>query len=110
MPDAEPQEGHTPLSWMALLLLAKDDIIMPTGTDNPVTTTTVNDFLAADSSGKTLKPTLPSGWVSSDLDKSQCQTITIPGTVFNKVMPTKDDLAYLAHCRAVNTADEAANC
>ena len=52
-----------------------------------------------------LGPQIPLADVSSELQASQCQTIRIPGTSF-EVIPSTADLAYLAHCRAVNAPNE----
>jgi hypothetical protein len=104
IPGTDAPSPTNPTPWMALLIFAEGEIQLPPSSNNPVTTGTVADFLAP--STTVLKPQLPDGWVSSDLLSSQCQTITIPGAVFNAVVPSTDDLPYLAHCRALNTLDE----
>jgi hypothetical protein len=95
---------ENPTPWMALLIFAEGEIHLQPDSNNPVATGKVSDLLAA--STTILKPDLPNGWVSADLLASQCQTITIPGAAFNALMPSTDDLRFLAHCRAVNTLDE----
>lgn len=96
--------------WLALVIFAEGEIIMPVDqhgnvmSNNPTTARTVAQFLATDST--TLKPTLPPNFVSADVLASTCQTITIPASVFANVMPTESDLVYLAHCRGVNTLTE----
>jgi hypothetical protein len=108
----DPNQGQglpnpaNPTAWMALLIFAQSEMILPPQSNNPVTTTTVDLLLTPDSEGKILKPQLPIGWVGPDLLNSQCQTITIPGAVFNAVVPTTADLPFLTHCRGVNTLDE----
>ncbi|HEU4844804.1 MAG TPA: IPT/TIG domain-containing protein [Burkholderiaceae bacterium] len=53
-----------------------------------------------------LKPTFPAGWLSDTTLASQCQTITVRGAAFSAVAPQTADLSYLAHCRAVRSAEE----
>ena len=104
IPNQDQPNPANPTAWMALLVFAQGEMILPEGTNNPVTSSTVSALLAT--STTVLKPQLPVGWVSSDVLSSQCQTITIPGAVFNAVVPTTADLPFLTHCRGVNTLDE----
>jgi hypothetical protein len=104
-PDSPPSNSTNPTPWMALLIFADGEILLPPNSDNPVTTCTVSQFLHPPDPN-VLKPTRPKGWVSAGLLASTCQIITIPGAVFNAVAPTTNDLPYLAHCRGVNTLDE----
>ncbi|MFZ1084369.1 MAG: IPT/TIG domain-containing protein [Terracidiphilus sp.] len=105
-----PTQGESnpanPTAWMALLILAESEVILPEGSNNPVTTTTVGALLTADPNKIVLKPQLPPDWVATDVLASQCQTITIPGAVFNAVVPSTTDLPFLTHCRGINTLDE----
>jgi len=102
IPDQGQPNPANPTAWMALLIFAQGEMVLPEGTNNPVTSSTVTALLAT--STTVLKPRL-SG-IESDLLNSQCQTITIPGAVFNAVVPTTTDLPFLTHCRGVNTLDE----
>ncbi len=104
IPDSGLPNPGNPTPWMALLIFAEGEIYLQPGSNNPVSSVTVEQLLAPDSN--VLKPQLPANWVSSDVMKSQCQAITIPGAVFNAVVPTTTELPYLAHCRGVNTLDE----
>lgn len=99
-------EGGSTTPWMALLLLAEDEVILPSGSTSPVTTTTVEALLTSDPQGIVFKPPLTLSQVDKDLRQSSCQTITIPGELFATVLPSVDDLGYLAHCRTTSTADE----
>lgn len=105
-----PKQGEAnpanPTAWMALLILAESEVVLPESSSNPVTTTTVGALLATDPKNIVFKPQLPTNWVAQDVLNSQCQTITIPGAVFNAVVPTTTDLPFLTHCRGVNTLDE----
>jgi len=101
VPGAGMPNPASPVPWMALLIFAEGEIQLNAGSNDPVSSCTVQSLLAADPN--VLKPDLT---VSTDVANSQCQTITIPGAVFNAVVPTATDLTYLAHCRGVNTPDE----
>jgi hypothetical protein len=106
VPDSAPSGPANPTPWMALLIFAEGEILLPPNSNNPVSSRTVSELLTADPDKNVLKPTLPANWVSDALLASTCQTITIPGAVFNAVMPSTADLSYLAHCRGVNTPSE----
>jgi hypothetical protein len=103
-PGAGAPDSSDPTPWIALAIFAEGEIELQQGSSNPVVTTTVSDPLAPNPN--VLKPQIPTANVSPAVLASQCQTITIPGTVFNAVMPGKDDLRYLAHTRAVSHPDE----
>ena len=104
VPNQDQPDPANPTAWMALLVFAEGEMRLPENSSNPVTTTTVGALLAQ--STTVLKPNLPANWVAPDVLNSQCQTITIPGAVFNAVVPTTADLPLLTHCRGVNTLDE----
>ena len=104
VPNSGEPDPSNPTAWIALLIFAESEVILPADTNNPVTSATVADLVAADPT--TLKPQFPANWVSPDLLNSQCQTITIPGAVFNAIVPSTTDLPFLTHCRGVNTLDE----
>ncbi|HEY8036864.1 MAG TPA: IPT/TIG domain-containing protein [Methylobacter sp.] len=104
VPDSPPSSSAEPTPWIALLIFAEGEIILPANSNNPVSTCAVSQLFVEDPN--VLKPTLPTGWVSAEQLASTCQTITIPGATFNAVMPSKDDLKYMTHCRGVNTLDE----
>lgn len=92
---------NNPTPWLALVIFAEGEITVNPETNTPVSTTTVQQFLAPDSN--IFKPDLT---VSPDVLASNCQTITISAATFTAVMPQQADLKYLAHCRAVNAPDE----
>lgn len=100
---SEPNPAN-PYVWMALLIFAEGEIDLQPGSNNPVSTSTVQDLVAADPN--VLKPTFPDGWLSADTLASQCQTIKVTGAAFNAVAPNITDLPYLAHCRAVQSDTE----
>lgn len=106
VPGSAPSHSGDPTPWMALVIFAESEIIFPTGSTsgNPVTSGTVTDLLA--SSTTVLKPNIPTDLIQPDMLSATCQSITIPGAVFNAVMPDTPELSYMAHCRGVNTTDE----
>jgi hypothetical protein len=104
VPNSGMPDPSNPTAWLALLIFAESEAILPENASSPVTTTTVADLIASDPT--TLKPQFPANWVSTDVLASQCQTLTIPGAVFNAVVPSTTDLPFLTHCRGVNTLDE----
>ena len=106
VPGAPAATEKNPLPWLALVLFAEGEVYLQGATNSPVATTQVSDLLKVDPNSKTLKPTLPAGWVSPELMQSQCKTVTIPGATFNAVMPLTTELPLLAHCRAVNSPHE----
>lgn len=104
VPNGATGPGQERPSWLALLLFAEGEIYLRPGTSTPLQTMTVSELLSADPN-TTLAPQFPPKWVSPDLLSSQCQTILIPGTSWS-VLPSRDDLKYLSHCRVVNAPDE----
>lgn len=91
--------------WLALLIFAEGEIDLLPGSESSTLTSTVQDLLNSGSSGTILPPQLK-GPFPAEVLNSTCQSITIPGAVFNELMPSKEDLLYLAHCRSVNIAEE----
>jgi hypothetical protein len=103
-PSGQTQAGATnPVSWMALVLFAEGEIHLLPDSSSPLTTCTVTELLTPVTG--VLKPQIPQSDISTEMLASQCQTILIPGTSF-AVIPNEANLAYLAHCRAVNSPDE----
>jgi hypothetical protein len=104
-PGGGAPDSSDPIPWIALVVFADGEIELQPGSSNPVATTTVNDLLTADTAN-VLKPQILVSSLPPGVPASQCQTITVPGPVFNAVMPETTDLRYLAHCRAVSAPDE----
>ncbi|HEY3706408.1 MAG TPA: hypothetical protein VGL22_15200 [Terracidiphilus sp.] len=93
------QDPDLPVPWMALLLLSRDDFA--DGTIPAVKSRTVDGLLNPE--GGVQGPQgliLERGQTLNDL----CNTIDIPGALFAEIVPTKDDLPYLAHVREVSLA------
>ena len=103
VPDTPPPKVGEPLPWLALLLFAEGEVILQPNSSSPLITSSVQDLLATNTD--ILKPTLPVGWVADDVLASQCQSIVVRGAAW-PVMPSKDDLPYMAHCRITNVANE----
>lgn len=104
VPGTDQPDPANPLAWMALLVFAEGEIRLQPGSNNPVSTATVQDLV--NGAANLLKPHFPDGWLSAATLASQCQTITVAGDAFAAVAPQTTDLPYLAHCRAVRSAQE----
>lgn len=94
------QDPNNPVPWMALLLLSRDDF--DPGTPVPtVESRTVNGLLNPEPGIQgPIGLTLEGGQTLNDL----CNTIDIPAGLFAEIVPTKDDLPFLAHVREVSLA------
>jgi hypothetical protein len=104
-PGEGPATEQHPQPWLALLLFAEEELVMPPGSGtDPTTSMTVEALLASDL--EVLKPTLPEHWVAADMLASQCRTITVSGSAFIAAVPHVDELSLLAHVRAVNTSGQ----
>lgn len=91
--------------WVALLVFAEDEIILPgatTGHTNPTRTAScaVSEFI--NSSDPTIL-NLGSILSAQPGDPATCQTIKISTATFDTIVPRIDDLPWLAHVRQVNT-------
>lgn len=94
--------GEREIPWMALLVLS-DDEVQRNGDGTVLITSTVKELLAA--SGDTLKPDIDISLLSQKELDAQTQSVVVPSDVFAAVVPRKEELAYLAHCRQINTGD-----
>lgn len=90
--------------WLALLVFSPDEIIGATVSDTRLTSTTVENFLAAETG--VLKPAVI---IEDDIDKQSqvCNFIKISVQTFQKITPRLEELRYLTHCRQINTGDKA---
>ncbi len=96
LPDGTP--------WMALLVCTENELLPgDAGSNTRTTTRTVGDLLAPDP--QVLKPHLP--LVTGDDLLQKCRTIDLSSDLFLATMPRPADLPYLAHCREVDTTNQA---
>jgi hypothetical protein len=99
--EVEPNSPNTP--WLALLVFAEDEILLPgsaTGLTNPTRASScaVSEFI------KSTDPTiLDLNLPAQPGDPATCQTIQISTATFDTIVPRIDDLPWLAHVRQVNT-------
>ncbi|WP_299620462.1 hypothetical protein [uncultured Tateyamaria sp.] len=104
------QDADFPVPWMALILLGPGDFehetTVPEGTDRKpgempnVTSRTVGALLnPGDGFVHPQGIHLDYGQTESDL----CNTIDVPVSVFTEVVPSAEDLPFLAHVREVKT-------
>ncbi|MGZ8285818.1 MAG: hypothetical protein ACXW27_07770 [Allosphingosinicella sp.] len=100
---APPDDTGPRQPWLALLVLTDDELVGGETDSTRRRTTTVKQFLADDP--VVLKPSL----VQEDdvQDGDPCAFITVSTETFTAVLPTLEELRYLAHCRQVNTGDKA---
>jgi len=90
--------------WMALLVCSENELLPgDAGSNTRTTTRTVGDLLAPDP--LVLKPNLPQ--VTGDDLRQKCRTIDLSSDLFLATMPRPADLPYLAHCRQVDTTNQA---
>jgi hypothetical protein len=102
------------IPWMALLLFDASEILTPCVGSNAVgeapnptgvTTIRVEDLLAPE------RGAMIGDYNRDSLDENEmlqsCQVIDITPEMFKAVVPSGDDVRYLAHCREVNLAPKA---
>ncbi|MDQ3981855.1 MAG: hypothetical protein M3271_04145 [Actinomycetota bacterium] len=87
--------------WLALLVFADGEL---SGGDprTHAIATTVGEFLKG--GGNVMKPSVTREADVSDDDA--CTYVTVPADLFTAIAPRLTELAYLAHCRLVNTGDK----
>jgi hypothetical protein len=101
--------GSPPPPWMALVIFAEGEIAINPTTGSPLTTCTVADYIngTVTPGTNTLLPDLdPAAMPLGGVASMQCQVITILPEIFGTILPTVDDLQYLAHRRSMNVAGE----
>lgn len=96
--------GEKEIPWMALFVL-DDNEVQRNGDGTILITSTVKDLLAPNND--ILKPAINAALLSQKQLEAQCQSVVLSSEVFAAVVPRKEELAYLAHCRQVNTGDRA---
>ena len=92
--------GDTTTPWLAVLVFRGGELAVDPTTGSALVQTTVSSLLA--SSSVVVKPAIDPTTVPSDVLAGQCQTIVIPGALFEAVVPMQKDLQYLAHVRQVD--------
>lgn len=92
--DSDTENQHIP--WMSLMLFSEDEI-------KKVLNGTVINVIAPDDP-KIMGPTLKN--VTDEEKLLQCLMVDIPKDVFKAVVPAKDELTYLSHCREVDMANK----
>ena len=117
-------DHNSTLPWMALLVFSSDDFIDgEIGVFPEIKVRTVAELLGIDKSAKQpdktneqksignnepekhddiVKPAITELAAYESLDEL-CNTIDIPGKLFQEVAPSLDDLLYLAHVRQIKT-------
>lgn len=106
-------EGNASIPWMALLLLQQDtttkEIIVPSGGSVSATyaqTISVGEFLTPND-GTIAAPQAMQPAVPAPMLQTNCQVVQISTDTFNLVVPSQDNLPYLAHCRLADLSRKA---
>ncbi len=103
--ERRPAAGLDSRPWLALLVLAEDELIGGT-TATGAYQTTVKDFLAGDPVGaKVIRPTL--ALEDPEEAGTGCAFIRIAPATFKAIVPTDQELPYLVHCRDSSQSDKA---
>ena len=101
---SDPGTPHDP--WLALILLSDSDFSFESTAEArrvpPTVPTTVQKLLHPEAN--VVGPQLKLAEYERETDN--CQTIDLPASVFNAIMPKKADLQYLAHVREVETENK----
>ncbi len=101
-------EGALP--WVALIVVEEDEIYIPSADDTQdqrVLPRTVGDLVTPGTGilgPQGLQPA-PSG----DELQAPCLTIDIDASIFSAILPTKEELPYLSHCRKVDLSSKEPN-
>lgn len=90
----DKQQTDPPTPWLAVLLFTEEEV-------SKVQNSTVKQLLTPDDS-TILPPDVKD--VTAEQQALQCLTIDIPTDTFSSVVPARDELQYLAHCREVDMA------
>lgn len=97
--------------WLALLVLEENELLGGEDSTTRAINTRVGDFLRLNSvqaEGRGHPLIIPDLVKEADVDDSQsCRYIQIPARVFLELSPRLNELRYLAHCRRINTGDQA---
>lgn len=106
--------GDKTVPWMALLLLQQDlttqEIIVPQGASVSATgaqTITVGEFLSPATGDNIVAPQSLNPAVPEAMQNTSCQVVQISTDTFNLVVPSQDNLPYLAHCRLADLSRKA---
>lgn len=90
----DKQQTDPPVPWLAVLLFTKDEV-------DKVQNATVADLLSP-GDDSILTPDVKD--ITEEQKVQQCLTLDVPAETFTSVVPAKNELPYLAHCREVDMA------
>lgn len=99
--------GVNTTPWMALIVLTPEELA-PTLSgqmldDTGSLTSTAKEFITKTAEDDTLIPDLK---LTSAEETTSCRYIRLTSALFTQIAPQLSELAYLAHCRQVNTGDK----
>ncbi len=99
--------GQRKTPWLALLLFRPGELKVDPTTNATTVPTVVSDLLRP--STTIVRPAIAPTTVPGDVLASTCQTLTVPGSLAQAILPTLQDLPYLAHARQVDESSQPAS-
>lgn len=97
-----PRKPGDKLPWMALFVFSAADF--PDNEFPQIKTLSVGNLINPKPEDLFVGPKL--GLAAYEKKEDLCNTIELSWTIFQKIAPAKEDLAYLAHVREVNTGNK----
>ena len=101
--------GDSSVPWMALLLLDESEIMPPDSgsvSSTGAQTVTVGEFLNPSDAG-IAPPVQMDPPVPQQMEAASCQVVQLSTDTFQLVVPSQDNLPYLAHCRLADLSRKA---
>jgi len=93
------------LPWMALLTFQPDEVVPDPTTGQPLSTSTVAQFLTA--APGVLVPAIAPASLTAGVLASAVTSVVVPLLTFTALAPSLQEAALLAHARQTDTADQA---
>jgi hypothetical protein len=103
--DGKNPDSNNPCPWMALLILGPSDFDGDEQALPKPETRKLEELLKPADKDSCLGPKL-SELAPHDPKKDQLNTIDLPVALFKKVVPSQEDLPFLAHVRTVDVKDK----
>jgi hypothetical protein len=97
-----PRKAGDKLPWMALFVFSAADF--PDNEFPQIKTLSVGNLINPKPEDSFVGPKL--ALAAFEKKEDLCNTIELSWTIFQKIAPAKEDLAYLAHVREVNTGNK----
>lgn len=96
------------IPWLALLILQSDEVTLTPGTDSPLISSSVKNFLAPDPPDPTVvRPDIDGSKLPISVQSQSMQSIRLSTAVFTAVTPRLGELSSLAHVRQIDPVSQA---